>query len=64
MTNLSIQKKHSFAISRVIDFINESDRMRKSYGTYVKVCVDTVLNVLKQIMFKNIVSTIVDDEVE
>ncbi|EAS02005.2 transmembrane protein, putative (macronuclear) [Tetrahymena thermophila SB210] len=64
MTFLSYSKKHSFAISRVIDFINESERMRKTYGSYVKVCVDTILNELKQIMFKNIVQTIIDDEVE
>ncbi|KAL4442859.1 hypothetical protein ABPG74_010748 [Tetrahymena malaccensis] len=64
MTFLSYSKKHSFAISRVIDFINESERMRKSYGAYVRVCVETILNELKQIMFKNIVQTIIDDEVE
>lgn len=64
MTNLAIQKKHSFAISKVIDFINESDRMRKSYGIFVKVCIDTILYILKEVMFKNITEMITDDEVE
>lgn len=38
--------------------------MRKSYGTFVRVCIDTMLNILKQIMFRNIVQIITDDEVE
>lgn len=38
--------------------------MRKSYGSYVRICIDTVLNILKSIMFRNIVQVITDDEVE
>lgn len=38
--------------------------MRKVYDTQVRVSIDTMLNILKSIMFENIVQIITDDEVE
>lgn len=47
MDYLMEQGKNSFAIQKIIEFINENDKMKRNIGRYIELSLETLLEVVR-----------------